>query len=29
MQADAIVKGQKVIILEDLLATGGESWQCI
>ena len=29
MQADAIEKGQKVIILDDLLATGGESWQCI
>ena len=24
MQADAIEKGQKVVILDDLLATGGE-----
>lgn len=26
MQADALEKGQKVIVLDDLLATGGESF---
>lgn len=30
MQADAIEKGSKVVVIDDLLATGGESrsWFC-
>lgn len=27
IQADAIEKGQKVVILDDLIATGGEYWE--